>query len=89
MRLEDRLDRFFLRRIDERARVHHQHVGVVSIRGYLHSALQNAAEHDLGIDQIFRAAETDHADFRRRCRIRNHRFIAGGLSRSDSNAEMA
>ena len=66
MCIKDCVDRFFLRRIDERARVHHENVGFLGDGRDLHSALQNAAEHDFGIDQIFRAAETDHAHLRRR-----------------------
>src|SRR4051794_22428276 len=46
MRFEDRLDRFFFRRIDERAGVHDEHVSVISIGGDPHSALQHAAKHD-------------------------------------------
>jgi hypothetical protein len=29
----------------------------------LHAALEHAPKHDFGVDQIFGAAETDHADF--------------------------
>ena len=63
MRAENRIDRFLLGRIDERTGVHHQHIGLLCVRRDFHSALQNAAEHDLGVDQILGATETDHAHF--------------------------
>lgn len=63
MCFQDRFDRLFFCGIDERAGVYHQDVGVVSRGSDLHPALQNASEHDLGIDQIFGASEADHADF--------------------------
>ena len=46
MRLEDRLDRFFLGRIDEGAGVHDQDIGFVGVGGDLHPALEHAAEHE-------------------------------------------
>src|SRR6266404_2817860 len=64
MRIENRIDRFLLGRIDERARVHDQHVGFLRARCDFHSALQNTPEHDFGVDQVFGATETDHAHFR-------------------------
>ena len=64
MRLEDRVDGFLLRRIDERAGVDDEHIRFFGVGGDLHPVLQDAAEHDLGIDQILRAAEADHADRR-------------------------
>ena len=64
MRLQNRLDRFFLGRIDEGAGVDDQDIRFVSVGGDLHPSLQNAPEHDLGIDQILGAAEADHPDFR-------------------------
>jgi hypothetical protein len=64
MRIEDRFDRLFLRRVNEGAGVHHQHVGFLSIRGNLHAVLHHAAEHDLGVDEVLGAAEADHADLR-------------------------
>ena len=65
VRLEDRLDGFLLRGVDERAGVHDEHVGVFRICGDLHAALDHAAKHDLGIDQVLGAAEADDADFNR------------------------
>src|SRR5579864_708579 len=62
MRIENRLDRFLLCRIDERARVYHQHVGVIGGGSDFHSPLQNTAEHNFGIHQILGASEADHAD---------------------------
>ena len=61
MRVEDGVDRLFLRRIDERAGVDDKHVGIFGVRRDLHAVLQDAAEHDLGIDEVLRAAEADHA----------------------------
>ena len=66
MRFEDGVDRFLLRGIDKRAGVDDEHVGLIRVRGNRHAVLEHAAEHDLGIDQIFCAAEADHADLRRR-----------------------
>ncbi len=63
MRSQDRIDRFFLGRINERARVYDQNVGLVGGRRNFHAALQHASEHELGVHQIFGAAKTDHADF--------------------------
>jgi hypothetical protein len=62
VRIEDCFDRFLLGRINECAGVHHQHICLIGARGDFHSVLQHASEHDLGIDQIFRATEADHAD---------------------------
>ena len=70
MRFQNRLNRFFFGRIDKRAGVHHEHVGFIGARGNFHPTLEHAAEHDLSIDQVFRAAEADHPDLRRsRCLI--------------------
>ena len=63
MRLEDRLDRFLLRGVDERAGVDDEHVGILRGGGDLHAVRAHTAEHDLGIHEIFRATERDHADF--------------------------
>ena len=63
MRLEDRVDRFFLRGIDERAGVHHEDVGLLGDGSDFHSVLQHTPEHDLGVDQVLRATQADHADF--------------------------
>ena len=60
--MENRLDGFLLRGIDERAGVDDEHVGLAGIRGDLHAAPGGVAEHDLGIDEILGAAERDHAD---------------------------
>ena len=63
MRRQNRVDRFFFGRIDEGAGVDDEHVGVVRRRSDFHSALEHASEHDLGVHQIFGAAETNHTDF--------------------------
>jgi hypothetical protein len=62
VRIEDCFDRFLLGRIDEGAGVDDQHICFIRTGGDFHSVLQNASEHDLGIDQIFRASQADHAD---------------------------
>ena len=62
MRFKNRLDRFFLGRIDERACVDDQNVGILCACGDFHAVLQNASEHDLSIDKILGAAEADHAN---------------------------
>ena len=38
MRLENRLDRFLFRRIDERAGIHDQHIRLLRVGGDLHAA---------------------------------------------------
>ncbi len=63
MRLEDRFDGFLLRGVNERAGVHDQHVGILRGGGHVHALGAHAAEHDLGVHEVFRAAQRDHADF--------------------------
>ena len=60
--LENRVDRLFLRRVDERARVHDQHVGLGRIRRQRVAALLREAHHHLGIDEVLRAAERDETN---------------------------
>ncbi len=62
VRVEDCVDGFLLRGVDERAGVDDEHVGLVGVGRDFHSVFQNAAEHDLGIDEVLRAAERDDAD---------------------------
>jgi hypothetical protein len=64
MRLQNRFDRFFLGRIDERTGVYYQDIGILCARDNFHSTLQNTAEHDLRIDQVLGTAEADHANLR-------------------------
>ena len=63
VRFEDGFDALLFRGVDESARIHDEHVGFVGVAGDLHAAGEDAAEHEFGIDEIFRAAEGDHADF--------------------------
>jgi hypothetical protein len=63
MRIKDCVDRFLLRGIDERAGVNDEHVGFLRDGSDFHPVLQNAPEHDLGVDQVLRATQADHADF--------------------------
>ena len=60
--LEDRVDGFLLGAIDERAGVHHQHVGLRRVGGDLVPILLGHAEHDLGIDEILGAPQGDKPD---------------------------
>src|ERR1700731_3222632 len=57
------VDGFFFRPVDERASVKNQNICFLSVTGDFHTLLQNASKHDLRIDEVFRAAEADHADF--------------------------
>ena len=41
----------------------HEYVGIVGGRSDLHALSLHAAEHDLGVDEILRAAEGDHSNF--------------------------
>ena len=55
---------------DEAAGVHHEHVGIVGARREFVAAARQNAHHDLAIDEVFRAAQTDESDLR-------HVFIGG------------
>ena len=63
-RLEDRLDRLLARVLDERARVDHDHVGLGGIGDEGASGPVEVAEHDLGVDEVLRAAEAHDPDAR-------------------------
>src|SRR5205085_6303445 len=61
--LEDRVDRFLFRSVDEAARVDDDDVGLVEVvRDRDVGVTLKLSKHDLGIDEILRAAEGDHAD---------------------------
>ncbi len=63
VRLEDRFDGLLLRRINKRAGVDDQHVGLLGIGGDLHPALDDAAEHHLRVHEVLRTTEADDPDF--------------------------
>ena len=57
--LEDRVDRFLLRAVDERAGVHDEHVSVLGVGRDLVSRLLGEAQHHLAVDEVLGAAERD------------------------------
>ena len=63
--LEDGVDRFLLGLVDERAGVDDEHVGVGRVARQLVARLLGEPEHHLGVDEVLRAAEGDHADLHR------------------------
>ena len=63
--LEDGVDRFLLRLVDERAGVDDEHVGVGGIPGELMPLFLGEPQHDLGVDEVFGAAEGDHPNLHR------------------------
>ena len=63
---ENGVDRFLLGRIDEAARVDHDHVGVGRMRRQLVALRGELAHHHLGIDEVLRATETDKTNFQTR-----------------------
>ena len=65
--LEDRVDRFLLGPVDERAGVDHQHVGLGRVLGQLVAGALGEAQHHLGVDEVLRAAERDEADLHVGC----------------------
>jgi hypothetical protein len=60
--LEDRVDRLLLRFVDERARVDDEDVSVCRVACQLVAGLLREPEHDLGVDEVFRAAERHHSN---------------------------
>jgi hypothetical protein len=62
MSLQNRLNGFFLGRINERTCINYQDVGIICARCDFHTARQHAAKHDLRVDQVLCAAEADHAN---------------------------
>ena len=62
--LQDRVDRLLLRRVDEAARIDDDDIGLVEVvRDRDGGITLKLSKHDLGIDEILRTAEGDHADF--------------------------
>jgi hypothetical protein len=60
--LEDGVDRFLLRRVDEGAGVDDQHLGRGGVVGQLMAGVVSQAEHHLRIHQVLRAAERDQTN---------------------------
>ncbi len=60
--LQNRVDRLLLGAVDEGAGVHDDDVGAVGVGRDLVAGLFSCAEHDLGIDEVLRAAEGNEAD---------------------------
>jgi hypothetical protein len=60
--LENGVDRFLLRLVDERARVDDEHVGVGGVARELMTGLLGEPKHHLGVDEVLRAAEGDHSN---------------------------
>ena len=56
------IDRFLFRGIDESAGVHDEYIRFGGVGGDFESLGFCGAEHDLGVDKIFSAAEADHAN---------------------------
>ena len=64
---QDRLGRFRLRRIDEGAGIDHDRIRVSRIGNQIPTGQAELADHDLGVDQVFGAAQTYEGDAR--CRF--------------------
>ena len=60
--LQDGIDRFFLGVVDECAGVDDNNVGLTFVGDDRITILRQMSEHDLGVDEIFRAAEADQTD---------------------------
>jgi hypothetical protein len=60
--LEDGVNRFLLGLVDERAGIDDEDVGILRIAGQLMARLLGEPEHDLGVDEVLRAAEGDHSN---------------------------
>jgi hypothetical protein len=61
--LEDGVDGLLLGGVDEAAGVDDDDLGVFGARGELGSVVVEEAHHDLGVDEVFGAAEGDEAYF--------------------------
>ena len=61
--LENRVDRFLLRRIDKAARIHDQRFGISRIARKLMPARFKDAHHHLAIDEVLRATQTNETNF--------------------------
>ena len=60
---EDGVDRLLLGALDERAGIHHNHVGIFGAAGEFGPGSGQQAHHDFAIDQVFGTTEADKADF--------------------------
>ena len=60
--LENRVDRFLFGRLDERARIDHQHVRVGRIGRDDVSSLLGQSQHHLGVHEVLRAPEGEKTD---------------------------
>ena len=61
--LEDGVDRLLLGRVDERTRVHHEHVGLAGLARDLVPGTFGKPQHHLGIDEVLGAAEGNKSNF--------------------------
>ena len=61
--LEDGVDGLLLGGVDEGAGVDDEDFGVFGVGGELAAGVMEQAHHDLGVDEVFGAAERDEADF--------------------------
>jgi hypothetical protein len=61
--LQDSVDRLLFRRVDEAARVDHEHIGLIGMRGELVASGDELTHHDFTIDEVFGTAQTDETDF--------------------------
>jgi len=59
---EDGIHALLLRRVNERAGVDDDGVGLRGVVGDFHAVLEQRAEHDFGVHQIFGTAERNQAD---------------------------
>ena len=60
--LENGVDRFLFRRIDERAGIDDEDVGFGRVRRQRVAALLREPHHHLGVDEVLRTAERDETD---------------------------
>jgi hypothetical protein len=60
--LENRVDRLLFGRIDEGARVDHEHIGRLGIACQFVPGVLRQSEHDFRVHEILGAAERDEAD---------------------------
>ncbi len=64
--LKDGVDRLLLGRIDEGAGVDHENFGLFGSGSEARACAVEQSHHDLGVDEVFRAAEGDEAHDRGR-----------------------
>ena len=61
--LQDGIHGLLLGGVDEAARVHHQHVGLVRVRSQLVTLGHELAHHHFAIHEVFGAPQADESDF--------------------------